>query len=117
MLAPYDTRTLYYKRTPLSAHQERYFGVEYASMDDVLRQSDVLLSFVPYSEESRKMLGARELALLKPSALFVNCGRGPTVDEVALTRRCARDASPAPGSTCSSSSRCRPRARCVSSTT
>jgi phosphoglycerate dehydrogenase-like enzyme len=84
MLAPYDTRTLYYKRTPLSAHQARYFGVEYASMEDVLRQSDVLLSFVPYSEESRKMLGARELALLKPSALFVNCGRGPTVDEVAL---------------------------------
>ena len=46
MLAPYDTRTLYYKRTPLSSHQERHFNVEYAAMDDVLRQSDVLLKVV-----------------------------------------------------------------------
>jgi phosphoglycerate dehydrogenase-like enzyme len=84
MLTPYDTHTLYYKRTPLSAHQERYFGVEYASMDDVLRRSDLLLSFVPYSEDSRRMLSAREFALMKPTALFVNCGRGPTVDEQAL---------------------------------
>ena len=40
MLQPYDTRTLYYKRTPLSAHQERHFNVEYATMDDVLAELD-----------------------------------------------------------------------------
>ena len=84
MLRPFDCRVLYYKRTPLSAAQERHFSVEYAPMDGVLRTAQVLTSFVPYSEESRKMLGARQFNLMQQSALFVNCGRGPTVDEEAL---------------------------------
>jgi phosphoglycerate dehydrogenase-like enzyme len=83
-IAPYNCRVLYYKRTPLSPDLERYFGVEYASMEDILRNSDVVQSFLPYSEETRKILGARELGLMKPSALFVNVGRGNTVDEPAL---------------------------------
>ena len=83
-VAPYNCRVLYYKRTPLSPELERYFGVEYAPMDDILSTSDVVQSFLPYSEETRKLLGARELGLMKPSALFVNVGRGNTVDETAL---------------------------------
>jgi phosphoglycerate dehydrogenase-like enzyme len=84
MLPPFNNRVLYNKRNRLSPRHEAYFGVEYASSDDLLSQSDVVVSFVPYSEESRKMLGAREFGLMKPSAIFVNTGRGNTVDEAAM---------------------------------
>ena len=84
LLAPFNNRILYHKRRPLTAEQERFFAVEYAALDDLLRGSDVVVSFVPYSEESRKLLGAREFGLMRPSAIFVNTGRGNTVDEPAL---------------------------------
>jgi phosphoglycerate dehydrogenase-like enzyme len=84
MLPPFSCRLLYNKRNRLSPRHEAYFGVEYATLDDLLARSDVVVSFVPYSEESRKMLGAREFGLMKPSAIFVNTGRGNTVDEAAM---------------------------------
>ena len=84
LLQPFNCRILYYKRHRMSAAHERFFGVEYAGLDDLLRRSDIVTSFVPYTEESRKMLGDRELRLLKPSAIFINTGRGNTVDEQAL---------------------------------
>ena len=84
MLRPFDCRILYNKRSRLIEAQERHFGVHYASLDELLSTSDVVMSFVPYSEESRKMLGARELALMPSRAVFINCGRGNTVDEMAL---------------------------------
>jgi len=84
MLGPFNCRVLYHKRNRLTPAQEAYFGVEYASLDDLLSRSDVITSFVPYTEESRKMLGRREFELMKPSAIFINCGRGNTVDEQVL---------------------------------
>lgn len=84
MLPPFNCRILYNKRNQLNPQHENYFGVEYAPLDTLLRESDVVVSFVPYSEASRKMLGAREFGLMKPDAIFVNTGRGNTVDELAL---------------------------------
>lgn len=84
MLQPFNCRVLYNKRNRLSPRHEAYFGIEYATLDELLRNSDVVASFVPYSEESRKMLGSREFGLMKPEAVFVNTGRGNTVDEEAM---------------------------------
>jgi phosphoglycerate dehydrogenase-like enzyme len=84
MLQPFNCRVLYNKRNRLSPRHEAHFGVEYATLDELLSRSDVVASFVPYSEESRKMLGASEFGLMKPSAIFVNTGRGNTVDEAAM---------------------------------
>ena len=84
MLPPFNCRVLYNKRNRLSPQHEAYFGVEYATLDDVLSRSDVVVSFVPYSEDSRKMLGAREFGLMQPSAIFINTGRANTVDEDAM---------------------------------
>jgi phosphoglycerate dehydrogenase-like enzyme len=84
MLPPFNCRVVYNKRNRLSPQQEAYFGVEYAPLDSLLSESDIVATFVPYSEESRKMLGAREFSLMKPSAIFVNTGRANTVDEAAM---------------------------------
>jgi len=60
-------------------------GVTHAgSLDDLLRASDIVSIHVTLNEKSRGLLGARELALMKPDAYLVNTSRGPIVDEQAL---------------------------------
>jgi phosphoglycerate dehydrogenase-like enzyme len=60
-------------------------GVERASsLDDLLRRADVVTLHMVLAESTRGMIGARELALLKPSTLLVNTSRGPLIDETAL---------------------------------
>lgn len=53
-------------------------------LDELLPQVDALTLHCPLNEHTRHMLGARELALLKPSALVVNTARGGLIDEQAL---------------------------------
>jgi len=84
MLRPFDVRVLYNKRNRLSPELEDHFGVEYASLEDVLSQSDIVTAIIPYSEDSRKMLGMAEFKRMKPGVIFINVGRGNTVDEQAL---------------------------------
>jgi len=59
-------------------------GVEFASKEQLLRQSDVVSLHLVLSDRTRGVLGAAELALLKPQALLVNTARGGLVDEAAL---------------------------------
>ena len=89
MLAPMQCRVLYYKRTPLRADQEAFFGVNYAPLDHLLQESDVVCDLIPGWEENRETLGEREFGLMKRSAYFVNVGRGITTDEPALARALA----------------------------
>lgn len=84
MLPLFHTRTLVHRRRPLTAEQEAFYGVEWSPLDDLLRESDVVVSFVPGIAEAAKMMGEREFALMKPTAYFVNCGRARTVDDEAL---------------------------------
>ena len=55
-----------------------------AELEDLLERSDVVSIHVPLTEHSRAMIGAAELARMKPSAVLVNTSRGPVVDESAL---------------------------------
>ncbi len=84
MLPQFHTRTLAYRRRPLTPAQEAFYGVTWTPLDDLLRESDVVVSFVPGSPGALKMMGEREFALMKPSAYFVNCGRARSTDEDAL---------------------------------
>ena len=59
-------------------------GVRFVTFDDLLRQSDVVSLHVKLTDRSRGLIGARELALMKPGALLVNTARGPVVDTPAL---------------------------------
>ena len=54
------------------------------SLDDVLRAADYLVVSTPLTPETRGMIGAAQLALLKPSAVAINIGRGAVIDEPAL---------------------------------
>lgn len=62
----------------------RSLGVEPTTKDDLLARSDAVTLHLKLSDRSRGVVGARELALMKPGALLVNTSRGPLVDEAAL---------------------------------
>jgi phosphoglycerate dehydrogenase-like enzyme len=59
-------------------------GVRRVDLDDLLQMSDVVSIHLRLSDRTRGLLGARELGLLKPTAVLVNTSRGPIVDEAAL---------------------------------
>ncbi|MHB1584013.1 MAG: 2-hydroxyacid dehydrogenase [Acidimicrobiales bacterium] len=54
------------------------------SLDQLLATADVVSLHVPLTDDTRHLVGARELSLMKPSAVLVNTARGPVVDEEAL---------------------------------
>ena len=62
----------------------RPLGVTLVDMDTLFREADFLCVNCPLSEETRKLVGARQFGLMKPTAYFVNTARGPIVDEQAL---------------------------------
>jgi phosphoglycerate dehydrogenase-like enzyme len=55
-----------------------------AGLPDLLARSDVVVMCAPLTRETRGLIGARELRAMKPTAYFINVGRGDTVDEAAL---------------------------------
>jgi phosphoglycerate dehydrogenase-like enzyme len=57
-----------------------------ASKEELLRTADVVSVHLQLSDRTRGLVGARELELMKPSAILVNTSRGPIVDEAALVR-------------------------------
>jgi D-3-phosphoglycerate dehydrogenase len=69
----------YVDELTMSAH-----GVIPASLDEVLAQSDFVSMHAPDRAETKAMLTTRHFALMKKTAIFINTGRGPTVDEAAL---------------------------------
>jgi D-3-phosphoglycerate dehydrogenase len=59
-------------------------GVKLVDLDTLFREADFLCVNCPLSDETRKLVGARQFSLMKPSANFINTARGPIVDEKAL---------------------------------
>ena len=62
------------------------YGVEPVSLPDLLRRSDIVSMHAPATPEAQHMLTDEHFRMMKPEALFINTGRGPTVDEPALIR-------------------------------
>ncbi len=79
----FDMRVLYASRSRKPEAEVR-LGVEYVALDQLLRDSDFVSLHTPLNPETRHLIGARELALMKPSAILVNSARGGVVDQEAL---------------------------------
>jgi phosphoglycerate dehydrogenase-like enzyme len=74
----------YYQRTRHPAATEAALGIRYLPFDDLLSTADYVVLVVPHTPETEGLIGAKELARMKPSATLVNVGRGGLVDEDAL---------------------------------
>ncbi len=75
---------IYHNRSRLDAAIEQQLGARWVDKADLLRQADHLVIVVPYSAASHHLVGAAELALMKPTATLTNIARGGVVDDAAL---------------------------------
>jgi lactate dehydrogenase-like 2-hydroxyacid dehydrogenase len=83
----FDMNIIYTKRNRLPAAQEREWGPEWtASLDDLLSRSDFVCVACDYNESTHKLIGARQFALMKNTAYFINTARGRIVDEPEMIR-------------------------------
>jgi len=80
----FDMNVCYYNRTRLSAEEETRGNVQYVSKQELLAQSDFVLVMVPYSQATHHLIGAAEIAQMKPTAILINPARGGVVDDAAL---------------------------------
>ena len=62
------------------------FGVEPVGLMELLQRSDIVSNHLPGTGGTRRMIGEEQFRMMKPLAIFVNTGRGSTVDEAALAR-------------------------------
>src|SRR5258708_38781968 len=75
----------YYDIARLKEEQEDALGVRFRLLPEILRHSDIVSLHVPLNASTQHMIGAAELAAMKPSAIIVNTSRGPVIDEKAMT--------------------------------
>ena len=82
--AGFEMRVLYTQRRRLEATLERVLGVDFRPLDALLEESDVVSLHVPLAPETRRLIGAPEIARMRRGAILVNTARGGLVDEAAL---------------------------------
>ena len=82
--AGFDMRVTYHNRTRLPEDEERRASATWVERDRLLAESDYVVVMAPYSPATHHMIGAAELAKMKPTAILVNSARGGIVDDAAL---------------------------------
>src|SRR5438105_5449247 len=82
--AAFDMDVQYYDIARLTEDQEDALGVRFVLFTELLRTSDIVSLHVPLDDITRNLIGARELAMMKKTAILINTCRGPVVDEAAL---------------------------------
>lgn len=80
----FDMRVLYHNRTQLDSATEAACKAQFRAKDDLLREADIVVLLMPYSKDTHHMIGARELSLMKSTAVLINVARGGIVDDTAL---------------------------------
>jgi lactate dehydrogenase-like 2-hydroxyacid dehydrogenase len=80
----FSMQVLYCNRSRLDAEVERGLNARWVARDELLAAADFVVLMVPYSEATHHLIGAAELARMKPTAVLVNTARGGVVDDVAL---------------------------------
>ncbi len=80
----FGMKVIYHNRKRLSEADEKACGARYVDKETLLREADHVVLVVPYSAESHHLIGANEIALMKPTATLVNIARGGIVDDAAL---------------------------------
>ncbi len=80
----FSMRILYHDAIRAPEALEKSLGLELVSAEDLLRQADFISLHVPLLPETRKMIGAAQLRMMKPTAILANTSRGPVIAEAAL---------------------------------
>lgn len=84
-LTGWDMRVMAYDPFAIDEVFQDYRVERAVTLNDLLRQSDIVSLHLPLNESTKKIIGAAELATMKPTALLINTARGELVDEGALS--------------------------------
>lgn len=80
----FEMKVIYHNRNRIAAELEQKCNATYATLDELLAQSDFVVLQVPYSPATHHLIGAVQLATMKPGAILINSTRGGVVDDAAL---------------------------------
>ncbi len=82
--------SIIYHNRRRNADAEVAYGARYAaSLEDLVTEADIVVLATPGGSETHHLINARTLRLMKPTAVLINVGRGPSVDEAALAKALA----------------------------
>jgi gluconate 2-dehydrogenase len=82
----FGMNVIYHNRSRLSESDEKVCGAKYVSKEELLKTADHVVLVLPYTKENHHTIGAKEIALMKPTATLVNIARGGIMDDVALAQ-------------------------------
>ena len=78
----FGAKVIAYNRS--QSEEAKQLGIEYKPLDQVLSESDIVSLHLPLNGATRNFLSKDKITLMKPDTVFVNCARGPIVDNAAL---------------------------------
>ena len=80
----FNMRVLYHQRNRLPEEEAKKLNAEFASLDQLLRESDFVTLHVPLTDETEYMIGNDEIGLMKKTAYLIHTARGKVIDDYAL---------------------------------
>ena len=81
----FNMKIIYYNRSR-DEEFEKELGATYVSMEELIKEADVVSLHVPLTQDTKYLLGEKELNSMKKTAILINTARGPVVDEKALVK-------------------------------
>lgn len=78
----FGAKVIYYSRN--EKPEAAALGMEYVSLEKLMQESDIVSLHTPNNASTKGMISRELIDMMKPTALFINCARGPIVDNVAL---------------------------------
>ena len=82
----FDMRVLYFDAFRADEKVEEELGIEYVSLEELLKESDFVSIHVPLLPSTHHLIGEKELLMMKKTAYLINNSRGPVIDEEALVK-------------------------------
>ena len=79
----FDLKIIYYDKNRNEELEEK-FGMEYRDIDDLMKEADFVSIHTALTDETKHLVSAERIAMMKPSAYLINTARGPIIDEKAL---------------------------------
>lgn len=89
LFSAFGAKVIAYNRS--QSGEAMAMGIEYKTLEEVLSESDIVSLNLPLNAQTRGFLDASKIALMKQDAVFINCARGPIVDNEALARALNED--------------------------
>jgi len=84
MLKGFDVSIVYYDMYRQREETEKELGITYATMEDVFKKADIISLHCPLTPETKGMINAKALSMMKKGVIIINTARGGLIDEAAL---------------------------------